>query len=64
MESSGPSGKTTNPVQSKWAGILGTFIAVMTLTIPLLAIAYNSLDLDNNTLRVAPPSTRNVLENR
>ena len=42
MESSNPSGKTSEPPSHRWANLLGTMIAILTLTLPLLAIGYNS----------------------
>jgi hypothetical protein len=39
MESSGPSGKPAEP-SSRWSDLLGTAIALLTLTIPLLIIGY------------------------
>jgi hypothetical protein len=42
MESSGPSGNSSQPAYQRWAGILGTIIAVMTLTLPMVTISYYS----------------------
>ncbi len=42
MESSSPSGKVSDPQAHRWASILGTIIAVLTLTLPLSIIAYFS----------------------
>ena len=42
MESSGPSGNTSDSPNLLWAEIIGTMIAVLTLTLPLLVIAYYS----------------------
>ncbi|MBR8829406.1 MAG: hypothetical protein DSM107014_16160 [Gomphosphaeria aponina SAG 52.96 = DSM 107014] len=42
MESSGPSNKTSELPHHPWAEVLGTAIAIMTLIIPILAIAYYS----------------------
>ncbi|NJN74508.1 MAG: hypothetical protein HC799_17795 [Limnothrix sp. RL_2_0] len=41
MESSGSSGKPAEP-SSRWSDLLGTVIALLTLTIPLLIIGYYS----------------------
>jgi hypothetical protein len=46
MESSSPSGNTVEPPSHRWANIFGTAIAILTLTLPLLAIAYNSIPSD------------------
>lgn len=40
MESSGPRGNTSEPPTHKWSEIIGTTIAVITLTLPLLVIGY------------------------
>jgi hypothetical protein len=42
MDNSSPSGNTTEPPNSRWASILGTAIAVLTLTLPMVVIAYYS----------------------
>jgi hypothetical protein len=47
MESSGPSGNSSEPAYQRWAGILGTLIAVMTLTLPVLTISYYSSSNSN-----------------
>ncbi len=39
MESSGPSANPADQPPDRWAEIWGTVIAVLTLTLPLLAIA-------------------------
>ncbi|HEY9873169.1 MAG TPA: hypothetical protein V6D12_07020 [Candidatus Obscuribacterales bacterium] len=39
MESSGPSAKSSDQVAHRWAEIWGTVIAIVTLTLPLFAIA-------------------------
>lgn len=44
MDSSGPSGKTSEAVEHRWANVFGTAIALLTLTIPLWIIAYYSYD--------------------
>ena len=40
MESSGPRGDTSEPPTHKWSEIIGTTIALITLTLPLLVIGY------------------------
>jgi len=42
MESSGPHSKNYEPSNHRWAELLGTSIAVLTLTIPIGIIAYYS----------------------
>jgi hypothetical protein len=42
MESSSPSGNVSSSLRPRWAGILGTTIAILTLTLPPLVIAYYS----------------------
>ncbi|RMF21063.1 MAG: hypothetical protein D6756_13145 [Cyanobacteria bacterium J083] len=42
MESSGPSHDTAQSPGPRWAKILGTFIAVLTLTVPFIIIAHYS----------------------
>ncbi|MDV3001168.1 MAG: hypothetical protein N5P05_002774 [Chroococcopsis gigantea SAG 12.99] len=50
MESSSPSGKTAEIPGHRWSNFIGTTIAILTLTIPLLAIAnYSSLN-DHDSL--------------
>ncbi len=45
MESSSPSGKNAETPGHRWSNFIGTIIAILTLTIPLLAIAqYSSPD--------------------
>lgn len=41
MESSGSPGKPDDP-SPKWSDLLGTVIALLTLTIPMLVISYYS----------------------
>jgi hypothetical protein len=40
MEASNQSGSNSDSPHQRWAGILGTAVAVLTLTVPLLMIAY------------------------
>ncbi|NJK48112.1 hypothetical protein HC931_07935 [Candidatus Gracilibacteria bacterium] len=42
MEPSSPSGNVSEPPSNKWASLLGTTIAVVTLTLPMAVIAYYS----------------------
>jgi hypothetical protein len=42
MEYSTPSGKVVEPPAHRWAYIIGTTIALLTLTLPMFAIAYYS----------------------
>ncbi len=52
MESSEPSGSNISYFpQPKWAGIIGTLIAVLTLALPILAIAYYSSNSSSEILQ-------------
>lgn len=42
MESSGPSRHTSHTPKQGWAEIIGTIIALLTLTLPLVVTAYYS----------------------
>ncbi len=42
MQSSGPSANSSDPHSHKWAELIGTVIALLTLTLPLFIIAYYS----------------------
>ncbi|HEY9653556.1 MAG TPA: hypothetical protein V6C95_23045 [Coleofasciculaceae cyanobacterium] len=42
MESSSPSANTSDPHPHRWAEIIGTVIALLTLTLPLFVIAHYS----------------------
>lgn len=42
MESSSPSGKVSEPPNHRWTYFVGTLMAILTLTLPLVAIAYYS----------------------
>lgn len=42
MESSTPSGKAAEPPAHRWAYIVGTTIALLTLILPVVSIAYYS----------------------
>ena len=59
MESSGPSGKTSEPSKhNRWSEILGTTIAVLTLTIPLFVIGYYSAS--SNTVESLPTNAYTI----
>lgn len=47
MISGSSSAKASDPSSHRWASFIGTTIALLTFTIPLLAISYNSSP-DNN----------------
>lgn len=42
MESTGPVERASEPPSYRWANVLGTLIAVLTLTIPAFTIGYYS----------------------
>jgi hypothetical protein len=42
MESSSSTAKASEPHSNRWASFIGATIALLTLTIPLLAISYYS----------------------
>jgi hypothetical protein len=46
MESSGPSRNPSHHPKQGWAEVFGTIIALLTLTLPILAIAYYSQDTE------------------
>lgn len=47
MDSSGPSAKAYDQPANHWSEIMGTLIAVLTLTLPVLAIAnYSSTSVE------------------
>ena len=54
MGASGPSGNRSVPPKQRMVEIMGTAIAVLTLTIPLVAIAYFSTNQNIDTI---PPTT-------
>jgi hypothetical protein len=58
MESSGSSGKPAEP-SPRWSDLLGTVIALITLTIPLLIISYYS---QPPTQDFSPTLTSSVLK--
>lgn len=57
MESSGPSGKPAEP-SPRWSDLLGTVIALLTLTIPLLIIGYYSYSPGVNDIAPELSSSR------
>lgn len=50
MEPSSPSGNVSEPPSNRWASLLGTTIAVLTLTLPMGVIAYYSSQNSTETL--------------
>ncbi|MGK7924100.1 MAG: hypothetical protein AB4290_02405 [Spirulina sp.] len=59
MEPGDPSKTASEPPTQGWAGILGIAIAVLTLVIPTLVIAYYSSPSPKNpVLRTTLPQTR------
>ena len=54
MEPSSPSENAIEPPPHRWVSIVGTTIAILTLTVPLLVIANYSSPIDPEPL--APPS--------
>ncbi|MEC4805415.1 MAG: hypothetical protein SAJ12_14605 [Jaaginema sp. PMC 1079.18] len=53
MESSGSPANASEPPNHRWARAIGTAIAIVTLTVPTLAIAYYSSS--NNRMPLLPP---------
>ncbi len=47
MESSSPSGKVSEPPPHRWTHVMGIAIAMITLTLPIVAIAYYSSNQAN-----------------
>ena len=47
MDSSQRSGKDAESPPHRWAGILGTTVAILTMTLPLIMIAYYSPSKSN-----------------
>ncbi|HEY9728543.1 MAG TPA: hypothetical protein V6D50_19005 [Chroococcales cyanobacterium] len=59
MESSSPSANSSDPHPNKWAELMGTAIALLTLTLPLFVIAYyssSSVDVLQQTTYSVPRS--------
>ena len=46
MESSGPSGNPPHHPKLGWSGVLGTIIALLTLTLPLLITTHYSGEVE------------------
>lgn len=46
MESSGPSSNPSHHPKQVWAELFGTIIALLTLTLPILATTYYSKDVE------------------
>ncbi|WP_071525306.1 hypothetical protein [Spirulina subsalsa] len=61
MESSGPSANASEP-PSKWAAILGTAIAILTIAIPTLVIAYYSSPVPVETLQRTTHVPRSTIQ--
>ncbi|MEL4895826.1 hypothetical protein [Crocosphaera sp. Alani8] len=57
MESSSPSGKATEPPAHRWTHVMGIAIAILTLIVPVLVIAYYSSNSANSS-----PSPRTYLD--
>lgn len=55
MESTGPSGDSNKALNYRWAAIMGTAVAVLTLILPLWVIAYYSSP--NSNLPALPQTT-------
>lgn len=62
MESSGSPANASEPPNHRWARIIGTAIAILTLTVPTLAIAYYSSS-NNRTPLLAPPYSVRTFKN-
>ncbi|MBE9118438.1 hypothetical protein IQ249_21330 [Lusitaniella coriacea LEGE 07157] len=60
MESSESSANSAEPPSHRWARIVGTAIALLTLTVPTFAIAYYSLGSNNEALTPIPYSSRQI----
>ncbi|MCH2243884.1 MULTISPECIES: hypothetical protein [Crocosphaera] len=58
MESSSPSGKVPEPPAHRWTNVMGIAIAMLTLIVPILVIAYYSSNQANSS-----PATRTYLDN-
>jgi heme/copper-type cytochrome/quinol oxidase subunit 4 len=54
MESSGPSRKAPQTSEQLWAKVVGTIIAVLTLTLPLWVTAYYSSESE---MEIMPSTT-------
>ncbi|HEY9904122.1 MAG TPA: hypothetical protein V6D43_17115 [Candidatus Sericytochromatia bacterium] len=62
MESSSPSANASDPHPHRWAEIMGTIIALLTLTLPLFVIASysssSSVDILQQTTSSLPRSQK------
>ncbi len=58
MESSSPSGKVSEPPAHRWTHVMGIAIAILTLMVPILIIAYYSSNQADSS-----PSSRVYLDN-
>ncbi|MGK7887528.1 MAG: hypothetical protein AB4057_23225 [Crocosphaera sp.] len=58
MESSSSSGKVTEPPAHRWTHVMGIAIAIVTLIVPILVIAYYSSSQANSS-----PANRVYLDN-
>jgi hypothetical protein len=56
MDSSSPSANSSDPHTHRWAEILGTLIALLTLTLPVFVIAHFSSGGSVDVLRQTPYS--------
>jgi|GEM_PF-1264091 len=59
MESSGSSANSSDPPSHRWAKIIGTAIAILTLTVPTAIIAYYSSSTRDSLLQT-PYSSRPI----
>ncbi len=59
MQSSGSSDNSSEPPQHRWAEILGTTIAVLTLTLPFFIIAHYS---SNSSVEYLPETIYSMPE--
>lgn len=54
MEPGSPSGNSSEPLNCKWADIIGALIALITIVVPTLVIAYYS---SNATMEILPQTS-------
>ncbi|OKH24513.1 hypothetical protein NIES593_07510 [Hydrococcus rivularis NIES-593] len=59
METSSPSGNASEPPSSGWASLIGTIIAILTLTLPIVVIAYYS---SQNPIETLPQPSYSLSE--
>ncbi|MDY7016588.1 MAG: hypothetical protein SVX43_23935 [Cyanobacteriota bacterium] len=62
MESSGSPANASDPPNHRWARIIGTAIALLTLTVPTLAIARYSSPSDRPDSLLPNPYSSRILE--